>query len=86
MRGTQEAQVTVSKHIMGHARFEGCGRQFSLDGSWIKVSFDPWQRSLFPYKAKRKEISASREMFSVSSIVFPLFLFKGKKYRGVFDK
>ena len=85
--------ITV-KECVGHRRLKSQSANISwgmrglkvVDGSWIKVSFDPWQRSLFPYKAKTKEISASREMFSVSSIVFPLFLFKGKKYRGVFDK
>ena len=38
MRGTQWAQVTVSKHIMGHARFVVPSKV--VFGAWIRVAKD----------------------------------------------
>ena len=64
MRGTQRAQVTVSKHIMGHAVWRVPSKV--MDGGWIKVSFDTWQRSLFQnssaQREKRQESSVSGEV------------------------
>ena len=65
MRGTQWAQVTVSKHIMAHAVcmrsvVEGCGQR--LDQSEFRhmteVSFS---RTRQPSERKRKKTSGSRE-------------------------
>ena len=45
MREIQWAQVTVSKQYREHAFRKP--RSTTMDGGWIKGSFDPWQRSLF---------------------------------------
>ena len=64
MRVTLGSQVTVSKHIMGHAVWSVPSKV--VDGGWIKASFDPWQRSLSrtrqPSERKRKDRSARREV------------------------
>ena len=45
IREIQWAQVTVSKQYREHAFRKPPST--SMDGGWIKGSFDPWQRSLF---------------------------------------
>ena len=45
MREIQWAQVTVSKQYREHAFRKPPST--TMDGGWIKGSFDPWQRSLF---------------------------------------
>ena len=45
MREIQWAQVTVSKQYREHAFRKPPST--TMDGGWIKESFDPWQRSLF---------------------------------------
>ena len=45
MREIQWAQVMVSKQYREHAFRKPPST--TMDGGWIKESFDPWQRSLF---------------------------------------
>ena len=45
MREIQWPQVTVSKQYREHAFRKPPST--TMDGGWIKGSFDPWQRSLF---------------------------------------
>ena len=63
MRGTQWAQVTVTKHIMGHAVWRVSSKV--VDGGWTKESLDPRQRFLsrprHTSERKRQDTSASRE-------------------------
>lgn len=74
MRGTELAQVTVSKHLMEHA-FKTASSKI-VDGGGITTTLDPWLRgSVSPYssaqrKQKERETLASREPHLVQSSTF----------------
>ena len=89
MHGTEQAQGTVRKHIgMRHV-----GMRFLrvlsevLDVTWIKVSFDPWQRSFFLYLSAQQTQKEKRPLLAGKSFsqlyTFPFLLCTVTK--GAFD-